>query len=568
MSPLGRQGHRSRAGEGINMENFQRYFLMFSILIFSYFLLIRWDPPTNDTNQLLVVNESERSLISESSKFAEPETFNENLSVSEPSVDSCSLRNIKTLKSPYWSLDLDLKNGEIVKTTLENYPTEMNSSDRKVLFNKCGPEKYSQVSGFEFLNKDLAFKENLFSIKDMYRSDGKNFVVLEKRENDLIFSKTFSYKNDDYFVSVKDNILNLSGKEITFAPYSKIDRSDIDLYAEDNSIFNPASFAYLGPAFQTSSDNYNKISFSDLSEESYRELSTKGWVSMLEHYFISAIIPEEGSNLIFQARKSLKSGIYSIGVVGETSSIGPNKEASFDQKVYFGPKIKKELQKTHPELDLAVDYGWLWWIGQPMYSAMVVFFDLTGNWGWSIVLVTILIKLLLWPLSMVSYRNMGKMRAVQPKMQEIQERHADDRQALSKAMMDLYKKEKVNPALGCLPMLMQMPFFLAFYWVLIETVELRYAPFLFWITDLSARDPLFILPILNMAAMWGMQQLQPQPVGADPIQANVFKYMPLIFGVMFALFPAGLVLYWFLNSLVSAVQMVMHGPKKAKISSQ
>ena len=567
MSSLGRQGHRSRAGERINMENFQRYFLMFSILIFSYFLLIRWDPPANDTNQSLVINESERSLISESSGFVEAETFNENLSVSETSVDSCSLSNIKTLKSPYWSLDLDLKNGEIVKTTLENYPTEMNSSDRKVLFNKCGPEKYSQVSGFEFLNKDLAFKENLFSIKDMYKSDGKNFVVLEKRENDLIFSKTFSYKNDDYFVSVKDNILNLSGKEITFAPYSKIDRSDIDLYAEDSSIFNPASFAYLGPAFQTSSDNYNKISFSDLSEESYRELSSKGWVSMLEHYFISAIIPEEGSNLIFQARKSSKSGIYSVGVVGETSSIGPNKEASFDQKVYFGPKIKKELQKTHPELDLAVDYGWLWWIGQPMYSAMVVFFDLTGNWGWSIVLVTILIKLLLWPLSMVSYRNMGKMRAVQPKMQEIQERHADDRQALSKAMMDLYKKEKVNPALGCLPMLMQMPFFLAFYWVLIETVELRYAPFLFWITDLSARDPLFILPILNMAAMWGMQQLQPQPVGADPIQANVFKYMPLIFGVMFALFPAGLVLYWFLNSLVSAVQMVMHGPKKAKISS-
>ena len=567
MSSLGRQGHRSRTGERINMENFQRYFLMFSILIFSYFLLIRWDPPANDTNQSLVINESERSLISESSEFVEAETFNENLSVSETSVDSCSLSNIKTLKSPYWSLDLDLKNGEIVKTTLENYPTEMNSSDRKVLFNKCGPEKYSQVSGFEFLNKDLAFKENLFSIKDMYKSDGKNFVVLEKRENDLIFSKTFSYKNDDYFVSVKDNILNLSGKEITFAPYSKIDRSDIDLYAEDSSIFNPASFAYLGPAFQTSSDNYNKISFSDLSEESYRELSSKGWVSMLEHYFISAIIPEEGSNLIFQARKSSKSGIYSVGVVGETSSIGPNKEASFDQKVYFGPKIKKELQKTHPELDLAVDYGWLWWIGQPMYSAMVVFFDLTGNWGWSIVLVTILIKLLLWPLSMVSYRNMGKMRAVQPKMQEIQERHADDRQALSKAMMDLYKKEKVNPALGCLPMLMQMPFFLAFYWVLIETVELRYAPFLFWITDLSARDPLFILPILNMAAMWGMQQLQPQPVGADPIQANVFKYMPLIFGVMFALFPAGLVLYWFLNSLVSAVQMVMHGPKKAKISS-
>ena len=548
------------------MENFQRYFLMFLILIFSYFLLIRWDPPTNNFNEEGVYKDSERSLIQPSNDFKET-PFNEDLSYIEPIAEICSLENIETLRTPYWSLDIDLKNGEIVKATLDNYPTEINSSEKKVLFNKCGAEKYSQLSGFEFLNKELNPKDNLFSIKEKYSSNNKTFVVLEKREKDLIFKKTFSFKNDDYFISLTDSILNLSNSEVTFAPFSKIDRSSVDLYADESSIFNPASFAYLGPAFQTSSDNYNKISFSDLNEDSYRELSTKGWVSMLEHYFISSIVPEEGTNLIFQARKSSKSDIYSVGLVGETSSISPNNEASFNQRVYFGPKIKKELQKAHPELDLAVDYGWLWWIGQPMYSAMTVFFDLTGNWGWSIVLVTILIKLLLWPLSMVSYRNMGKMRAVQPKMQEIQERHADDRQALSKAMMELYKKEKVNPALGCLPMLMQMPFFLAFYWVLIETVELRYAPFLFWITDLSARDPLFILPILNMAAMWGMQQLQPQPVGADPIQANVFKYMPLIFGVMFALFPAGLVLYWFLNSLVSAVQMVMHGPRKEKASA-
>ena len=549
------------------MENFQRYFLMFSILIFSYFLLIRWDPPTNNLTEDNVYNDSERSLNQPLSDYKETTPFNEDLSYIEPLAEICSLENLETLSAPYWSLDIDLKNGEIVKATLDNYPTEINSSEKKVLFNKCGAEKYSQLSGFEFLNKELNPKDNLFSIKEKYSSNNKTFVVLEKREKDLIFKKTFSFKNDDYFISLTDNILNLSNSEVTFAPFSKIDRSSVDLYADESSIFNPASFAYLGPAFQTSSDNYNKISFSDLNEDSYRELSTKGWVSMLEHYFISSIVPEEGTNLIFQARKSSKSDIYSVGLVGETSSISPNNEASFNQRVYFGPKIKKELQKAHPELDLAVDYGWLWWIGQPMYSAMTVFFDLTGNWGWSIVLVTILIKLLLWPLSMVSYRNMGKMRAVQPKMQEIQERHADDRQALSKAMMELYKKEKVNPALGCLPMLMQMPFFLAFYWVLIETVELRYAPFLFWITDLSARDPLFILPILNMAAMWGMQQLQPQPVGADPIQANVFKYMPLIFGVMFALFPAGLVLYWFLNSLVSAVQMVMHGPRKEKASA-
>ena len=548
------------------MENFQRYFLMFSILIFSYFLLIRWDPPNVNSTENNISTDSERPLINEPIDFEETTPFNENLSNIKAIDNVCAANNIKTLESPYWSLDIDLKKGEIVKTTLKNYPVEIDSEGKKILFNKCGPEKYSHTSGFEFLNKELNPDKNFFSVKETYTSDNKIFVVLEKTEKNLLFKKIISYKNDDYFVSVTDTVLNVSASEVTLAPFSKIDRSSVDLNADENSIFNPASFAYLGPAFQTSSDNYNKISFSDLSEDNFRELSTKGWASMLEHYFISAIVPEEGTNFIFQARKSTKSDVFSIGLVGETNSIAPNREASFNQKVYFGPKIKKELQKAHPELDLAVDYGWLWWIGQPMYSAMSFFHNLTGNWGWSIVLVTILIKVLLWPLSMVSYRNMGKMRAVQPKMQEIQERFSDDRQALSKAMMDLYKKEKVNPALGCLPMLMQMPFFLAFYWVLIETVELRYAPFLFWITDLSARDPLFILPILNMAAMWGMQQLQPQPVGADPIQANVFKYMPLIFGILFALFPAGLVLYWFLNSLVSAVQMVMHGPKKAKLA--
>ena len=548
------------------MENFQRYFLMFSILIFSYFLIIRWEPPNENSTENSISIDSERPLINDSIDFEETAPFNENLSNIKAIDNVCAANNIKTLESPYWSLDIDLKKGEIVKTTLKNYPVEIDSKGKKILFNKCGPEKYSHTSGFEFLNKELNPDKNFFSVKETYTSDNKIFVVLEKTEKNLLFKKIISYKNDDYFVSVTDSVLNVSASEVTLAPFSKIDRSSVDLNADENSIFNPASFAYLGPAFQTSSDNYNKISFSDLSEDNFRELSTKGWASMLEHYFISAIVPEEGTNFIFQARKSTKSDVFSIGLVGETNSIAPNREASFNQKVYFGPKIKKELQKAHPELDLAVDYGWLWWIGQPMYSAMSFFHNLTGNWGWSIVLVTILIKVLLWPLSMVSYRNMGKMRAVQPKMQEIQERYSDDRQALSKAMMDLYKKEKVNPALGCLPMLMQMPFFLAFYWVLIETVELRYAPFLFWITDLSARDPLFILPILNMAAMWGMQQLQPQPVGADPIQANVFKYMPLIFGILFALFPAGLVLYWFLNSLVSAVQMVMHGPKKAKLT--
>ena len=249
--------------------------------------------------------------------------------------------------------------------------------------------------------------------------------------------------------------------------------------------------------------------------------------------------------------------------MGRPIVASPLEEKSFSYSLYFGPKVQSELSKVNGDLPLAVDYGFLYWIGQPMFLAMQFFYDVVGNWGWAIVLVTLLIKVILWPLSYVSYKSMGKMRQIQPQLKEVQERHSGDRQAMSQAMMKLYKDEKVNPALGCLPMLLQMPFFLAFYWVLIETVELRYAPFLMWITDLSSRDPLFILPILNIAAMWAMQMLQPQPAGIDPMQAKLFKFMPLIFGVMFAFFPAGLVLYWLINSVVSAIQMLLHSPRSA-----
>ena len=266
---------------------------------------------------------------------------------------------------------------------------------------------------------------------------------------------------------------------------------------------------------------------------------------------------------MFVGKKNKTNERFSVGFVGRPIKIESYEETSFTYSLYFGPKVQSELSKANNELPLAVDYGFLYWIGQPMFLAMQFFFDMVGNWGWAIILVTLLIKVILWPLSYVSYKSMGKMRQIQPQLKDIQERHSGDRQAMSQAMMKLYKDEKVNPALGCLPMLLQMPFFLAFYWVLIETVELRYAPFLVWITDLSSRDPLFILPILNIGAMWAMQMLQPQPAGIDPMQAKIFKFMPLIFGVMFAFFPAGLVLYWLINSLVSAIQMLMHSPRSA-----
>ncbi|MBV13106.1 MAG: hypothetical protein CMC52_03310, partial [Flavobacteriaceae bacterium] len=408
------------------MENFQRYFLIFSIMIFSYFLIIRWDPPKNESAEIIDDN-----LFKDSEYLQSDAAINNNESFADtliPASTNCENISSKKIDTDNWSLTIDLKNGEFLKTELIKFPTEINSENGKILFNKCGPEKYSQKSGFEFLDKSLKFGGKNFYIKESSVLNNRNIIVLEKEENNFIFRKKLSFSNLDYYIDVEDSVLNNSSSSQTLAPFSKIDRSEVDL-SGSNSIFDPASFAYLGPAFQTSSDNYEKVSFSDIEEDSFREVSDKGWISMIEHYFITAIIPVQGDNLIYQAKRSSKLDTYSAGVVGATEALLPGNSRIFNQKVYFGPKIKQELLKTHPDLDLAIDYGWLWWIGQPMYAAMKAFHAITGNWGWSIVLVTILIKLLLWPLSMVSYRNMGKMRAVQPKMQEIQQRYADDRQA-------------------------------------------------------------------------------------------------------------------------------------------
>ena len=431
------------------------------------------------------------------------------------------------------------------------------------MFSACGRNEYSQLSGFVFgENVDQDFL--VFKVEDINRNSIENSYTFVRESSSIQESKIIYFNPENYFIKVKHIVRNLSSEVIDSSFYSKIERNSLKPPGIDGAFFgDPANFAYLGPVFSTESDNYQKVGLSELEEADFKENSIKGWTAFLEHYFLTAIVPDQQNINVFVGKKNKTNERFSVGVVGRPVKIQPAQEASFTYSLYFGPKIQSELSKANQDLPLAVDYGFLYWIGQPMFLAMQFFFDMVGNWGWAIVLVTLLIKIILWPLSYVSYKSMGKMRQIQPQLKDIQERLSGDRQAMSQAMMKLYKDEKVNPALGCLPMLLQMPFFLAFYWVLIETVELRYAPFLIWITDLSSRDPLFILPILNIGAMWAMQLLQPQPAGIDPIQARIFKFMPLIFGVMFAFFPAGLVLYWLINSLVSAIQMLLHSPKSA-----
>ena len=547
------------------MENFQRYFLIACVFIMSYFLIIRWDPPTN--NQYKETPKNEVSTYSQNEEFGfidesleeQPEEY-----ITNSTSSSCDSVNNYEIDSNNWKIEIDLKDGSINKAELRNYPEEIDSDSNKLMFDACGRNEYSQLSGFVFgENVDQDFSD--FKIKNIDTTSIEKSYTFVRESSSVRESKIVYFNLENYFIKVKHVAKNLSSEVINSSSYSKIERNSLKPPGIDGAFFgDPANFAYLGPVFSTESDNYQKVGLSELEETDFKENSIKGWTAFLEHYFLTAIIPDQQNINVFVGKKNKTNEKFSVGVVGRPEKIQPSQETSFTYSLYFGPKVQSELSKVNQDLPLAVDYGFLYWIGQPMFLAMQFFFDIVGNWGWAIVLVTLLIKIILWPLSYVSYKSMGKMRQIQPQLKDIQERLSGDRQAMSQAMMKLYKDEKVNPALGCLPMLLQMPFFLAFYWVLIETVELRYAPFLIWITDLSSRDPLFILPILNIGAMWAMQLLQPQPAGIDPMQARIFKFMPLIFGVMFAFFPAGLVLYWLINSIVSAIQMLLHSPRSAK----
>ena len=547
------------------MENFQRYFLIACVFIMSYFLIIRWDPPTN--SQYKETPKKEVSTYSQNEEFGfidesleeQPEEY-----ITNSTSSSCDSVNNYEIDSNNWKIEIDLKDGSINKAELRNYPEEIDSDRNKLMFDACGRNEYSQLSGFVFgENVDQDFSD--FKIKNIDTTSIEKSYTFVRESSSVRESKIVYFNLENYFIKVKHVAKNLSSEVINSSSYSKIERNSLKPPGIDGAFFgDPANFAYLGPVFSTESDNYQKVGLSELEETDFKENSIKGWTAFLEHYFLTAIIPNQQKINVFVGKKNKSNERFSVGVVGRPEKIQPSQEAAFTYSLYFGPKVQSELSKVNQDLPLAVDYGFLYWIGQPMFLAMQFFFDIVGNWGWAIVLVTLLIKIILWPLSYVSYKSMGKMRQIQPQLKDIQERLSGDRQAMSQAMMKLYKDEKVNPALGCLPMLLQMPFFLAFYWVLIETVELRYAPFLIWITDLSSRDPLFILPILNIGAMWAMQLLQPQPAGIDPMQARIFKFMPLIFGVMFAFFPAGLVLYWLINSIVSAIQMLLHSPRSAK----
>ncbi|MBK9131995.1 MAG: membrane protein insertase YidC [Gammaproteobacteria bacterium] len=362
----------------------------------------------------------------------------------------------------------------------------------------------------------------------------------------ITVTKTYVFHRDSYQIGIEYRIENASGAPWTGYQYRQFQRS---LPGDDEK--TAFLYTYTGGVIHSQQEKYEKIKFEDMDKENLDRTITGGWEAMIQHYFIGAWLPDPQETNQFYS-KAPKGQPYVLGLLSQPMTVAPGEAGEFKSRLYVGPKDQARMEKAAEGLRLTVDYGVLTILAQPLFWLMKYIHGVVGNWGWSIILLTLMVKLVFYKLSETSYRSMANMRVLQPKLVQLRERYGDDRQRMSQAMMELYKKEKINPLGGCLPMLVQIPVFIALYWVLLESVELRQAPFVLWIHDLSTKDPYYILPLLMGATMFIQQKLNPPP--PDPIQAKVLMALPFIFTLFFAFFPAGLVLYWVANSVLSILQ--------------
>ena len=362
----------------------------------------------------------------------------------------------------------------------------------------------------------------------------------------LTVTKTFTFKRSAYAIGLTYDVQNAGATVRTLAPYSQFLRHWVHA---SRSYFDVETYSFKGPAVFDGTKSKD-LNVENETESKFSESATNGWIASLQHHFVAAIVPEAGKPTKLQLQ--VQGQQYLLSATGPMTAIPAGGSAQFSETLFIGPKLQAQLAGAGPRLNLTADYGRLTVIAHPLFVALQWVHGLLGNWGWAIIAVTALIKLLFYPLSQASGRSMAKMRAVAPRMKQIQDSYKDDREKLGRAMMELYKKEKINPLAGCLPMVVQIPFFISFYWVLLESVEMRQAPFMLWINDLSSRDPFFVLPLLMGAAMFAQFKLNPAP--PDPMQAKIMQFMPLVMTGMMAWFPSGLVLYWLTNTVLSIVQ--------------
>ncbi|WP_285348322.1 membrane protein insertase YidC [Pseudomonas sp. ME-P-057] len=464
-------------------------------------------------------------------------------------------KDLIQVKTDVLNLEIDPVGGDVVQLRLPLYPRRQDHPEIPFqLFDNGGERIFLAQSGLTGTNGPdaRATGRPVYSAtqKSFQLADGQNDLVVDLKFSDggVNYIKRFTFKRGLYDLTVSYVIDNQSAQQWNGSLFAQLKR---DASADPSSTTATGTATYLGAAMWTPSEPYKKVSMKDIDKGSVKDTVQGGWVAWLQHYFVTAWIPNKADSNTVTTRKD-SAGNYIIGFTGPALTVAPGAKAETTATLYAGPKSQAVLKELSPGLELTVDYGILWFIAQPIFWLLQHIHSLVGNWGWSIIFLTMLIKGLFFPLSAASYKSMARMRAVAPRLAALKEQHGDDRQKLSQSMMELYKKEKINPLGGCLPILVQMPVFLSLYWVLLESVEMRQAPWLLWITDLSIKDPFFILPIIMGATMFIQQRLNPTP--PDPMQAKVMKLMPIIFTFFFLWFPAGLVLYWVVNNTLSITQ--------------
>jgi len=539
--------------------------LIIAIAITSYYLLMQWP---QDSNVQLSENGEDQlySTINESEYL---QTNPESLKDNTPGLSVMSSPNEAVIKEPVGVifrvenedlvLEIDSSNGRIFRSMFKGIKDELGSENPLVLLGAQNNSSYFASSGFFDEVKNSYIYPNFSEMSSAPNRDGSITYTMLGENNGLFLSKEITLAASGYEIKVEDKINSSNSSAGTsVVPYAVIE-TEMPVI-KDLGFFDPERFTYHGPVFSTNNEKYEKYSFDDLLDRSYAETSRGGWVAIIQHYFLTAWVPEQLNENKLQGRFTQSNKRYSVGYTGERAYLSSGSSVLSKNTLYVGPKLPEQLSKIQEDLSLTVDYGFLWWLGKPMYWLLSFGNSMFNNWGFAIIFLTLVIKLMTWPLSAKAYTSMGKLRELQPKMALLQEKHGDNKQAMSQELMEMYKKEGVNPLGGCLPMLLQMPFFLAFYWVLLETVELRHSP-LFWIDDLSDMDPYFILPILNAAGMYLSQKMTPTPPNADPMQAQMMKVFPLVFAFMFAWFPSGLVLYWTMNMAVQILQQWWYSKK-------
>jgi len=444
--------------------------------------------------------------------------------------------------------DVSAQGGDLVRLEVLQHRATEDKSRNFVLFEE--KHRYAAQSGL--IGAGMPNHKTVWQLPAGSRElkAGENEVRLRltaNAEGGVQVAKTYVFRRGSYLIDVEHEIVN--GGETSIAPHAYFQLQRDGTEPEGG---NMMMVTFTGPAIYSEAQKFEKVAFDDVGKkDAHIGKTDDGWVAMVQHYFVSAWLPRGQGEREFFTRK-LGENLYAAGVIVPVPEVAPGQTVRFDVPLYAGPQEQDKLQQIAPGLDLVVDYGWLTVIAAPLFWVLEAIQKFTGNWGWSIIGLTVLLKLIFFPLSAASYKSMAKMRVLTPKLQKLKETYGDDRQRMNTEMMELYKKEKVNPLGGCLPILVQIPVFIALYWVLLGSVEMRQASWLGWITDLSAKDPYYILPLIMGVTMFIQTKLNPTP--PDPIQAKIMLFMPIVFTGMFLMFPSGLVLYWTVNNILSIAQ--------------